>query len=280
MKAKIKSRQAGFTLIEYIVGLVVAAIIAAMVYSFFGTALTQSGEPLLRLQKASNLSKVMENITADYHQFNAINLRYHWQPSTYYSLDSIVTPITIPASPQNGHYYKCVAAGTSGTAPPANWPTGSGATVTDGGVTWKESGNLIWQKSHAYSVGDIVVPVYNNGHFYRCTTAGTSGEKEPQYPSNPWRTGSGEPVDDGGVTWTEAGTVLESDYAADLKDNLSTPSLYGTGYTITENKFIQFSGTAEVDAGSGGTSSEKNNLKVTIKSTDSAETLSAIFTIR
>ena len=293
MKANVRNRRAGFTLIEFIVGLVIAAIVASMVYSFFGSALTQSGLPILRLQKASNLSSVMENIVADYNRLNALNLRYKWVVSTAYRLNSIVTPKTIPATPDGGHYYKCTVAGTSGASEPS-WPTGAGATVTDGGVTWKESGDLIvtvWQKSHPYTVvGTIVVPINNTGHYYRCTTGGTSGANEPltsawlptTVPSTPWQ------VTDGTVTWTEAGTVLDTattittDNLQNYLTNYLTTYLgrYGTGYTVIENKFIQFNGSTEVNPGDSGTSSENNNLKVTIKSNDSAETLTVIFTIR
>jgi prepilin-type N-terminal cleavage/methylation domain-containing protein len=275
MKANLRNKQAGFTLIEYIVGLVIAGIVAAMVYTFFGTALTQSGVPLLRLQKEADLAKVMENITEDYNRLNNINLRYRWQASTPYSLDTIVTPKTIPANPNGGHYYQCTNAGTSSTTEPS-WPITNGESVTDGGVIWKESGNIIWQASHAYSVGNLVLPINNTGHYYRCTTAGTSKVTEPIWPTS---TG-GTVTETGGPTWTEAGTILESAYLTDLKDYLATPSRYGTGYTVVENKYIQFNGTTEVDAGTSGTSSEKSNLKVTIKDNESAETLTGIFTIR
>lgn len=282
MKTHVRNRQAGFTLIEFIVGLVIAAIVASMVYSFFGSALTQSGVPILRLQKAFNLSKVMESIVADYNRLNALNLRYRWLVSTAYRFNSVVTPKTIPATPDGGHYYRCTVAGTSGVSEPS-WPTGAGATVTDGSITWKESGDLIvtvWQKSHPYTANTVVMPITNTGHYYTCTAAGTSGTTEP----TAWPKATGGTVTDNGVTWTEAGTVLDTAITTDnLKNYLTTnPDRYGTGYTVVtaETKFIQFNGSTEVDAGTSGTSSEKNNLKVTIKNNDSAETLTAIFTIR
>ena len=279
MKAHVRNRQAGFTLIEYIVGLVIVAIVASMVYGFFGTALTQSGLPILRLQKASNLSRVMENIVADYNRLHALNLRYKWHASTAYSLDSVVTPKTIPATPDGGHYYRCTVAGTCGASEPS-WPATAGATVTDGGVTWTERGNVVWQKSHPYTVNTVVVPIINTGHYYKCTTAGSSQATPPTWPT---ATG-GTVTETGGLTWTEAGSVLDTTVITDnLLNYLTTnPARYGTGYTVVtaETKFIQFNGSTEVDPGVGGTSSEKNNLKVTIKDNDSAETLTAIFTIR
>jgi len=289
MKKNAINSRSGFTLIEVIVTFVIVAVMAAMLTSFFDTSLTQSGAPITRLKEASNLQLVMENIVSDYNRLNALNLRYKWQPSNKYQVGSIVTPITIPATPNGGHYYKCTAAGTSGTTEPNPWPTAAGGTVTDDGtVKWEESGNIIWQKSHPYTLGAIVVPINNNGHYYKCTTAGTSGANEPAktawlpvtVPSSPWT------VNDGTVTWTEAGTILSS---PDVTNNLSyyltsNPTRYGTGYTMVaaQTKFIQFSGSplTEVDAGTNGTSSEKNNLKVTIKDDNSGKTLTSLFTIR
>lgn len=287
MKANVKNRQAGFTLIEYIVALVIVAIVAAMLYSFFGTSLTQSGFPILRLQKASKLSNVMENIAADYNRLNAINLRYKWLASTAYHLDFVVTPNA--ESKKNGHYYKCSGAGTSGTSEPT-WPTGTGATVTDGGVTWKESGNIVWQKSNVYGSGTIVVPINNTGHYYKCTAAGTSRATEPTWPT---ATG-GTVTETGGPTWTEAGTVLKlnnDEGIENLFDLLpavnNTNTRYGTGYTeytVTEKGFIRFipgsSPPTPPPFQEAAADTENNILKVTIKNNDSSETLTALFTIR
>jgi prepilin-type N-terminal cleavage/methylation domain-containing protein len=56
----------GFTLIEIIITLVIASILAVMLYSYFGTAITHSGDPLIRLNSAMNIQSVMENITSNY----------------------------------------------------------------------------------------------------------------------------------------------------------------------------------------------------------------------
>jgi prepilin-type N-terminal cleavage/methylation domain-containing protein len=281
MKTHVKNHQAGFTLIEFIVALVVAGIVASMVYTYFGSALTQSSVPIERLKQVSNLHKVMENIVADHNRLNAINLRYKWQPSSYYGLGSVVIPTT-----SNGRYYFSTLAGTSGLTEPTSWPNTSGGTITEGGVTWKESGNAtisVWKPNNAYSTGEIVVPIYNNGHYYKCATGGTSGSGPTRaqwlpstVPSTPWT------VTDNTVTWQEAGTILES---TDVTDNLknyltNTPARYGTDYTVIGTSYVQFNGTAEVAAGTSGTSSEKNFFKVTIKNNDSSEVLTQIFTIR
>ncbi|MGD0274510.1 MAG: hypothetical protein ABSB79_00415 [Syntrophales bacterium] len=42
----------------------------------------------------------------------------------------------------NGHYYICVIAGVSGITEPS-WPTSSGATMTDGTVSWQENTAII-----------------------------------------------------------------------------------------------------------------------------------------
>lgn len=57
-----------------------------------------------------------------------------WAVSTSYIIGTIVRPAAA-----NGHVYQCISAGTSGASSPA-FSTTSGATVTDGTVTWREVG--------------------------------------------------------------------------------------------------------------------------------------------
>jgi prepilin-type N-terminal cleavage/methylation domain-containing protein len=294
MKTYVKNHQAGFTLIEYIVALVVAAIVASMVYTYFGNALTQSSVPIARLKSASNLRMVMENIVADHNRLNAINMRYKWRSNTAYSIGDVVLPstgidnATSTIDNTRGRYYQCITAGTSSGSTIPSWPavgvatTTLNRTVTDGStVVWNEQG-YVWKTAQAYPTNSIVVPAISNGHYYR--GGGTSGATDPKTITGGWPIATGGTVSDGTLTWTEAGTILDSTYITDtLKNYLTTnPARYGTGYTVTETKFIQFnsSTSTEVDAGTNGTSSEKNNLKVTIKNNDSAETLTSIFTIR
>lgn len=71
----------------------------------------------MRLRK----EKVMPGITA-------------WKASTAYIVNQSVPPTT-----PNGHKYICTTAGTSAASEPT-WPTTTGATVSDGGVTWTENG--------------------------------------------------------------------------------------------------------------------------------------------
>ncbi len=57
-----------------------------------------------------------------------------WNASAVYVVNQEIGPTT-----PNGHSYKCTTAGTSGGSEPT-FPTGSGATVTDGSVVWTENG--------------------------------------------------------------------------------------------------------------------------------------------
>jgi hypothetical protein len=84
------------------------------------------------------------------------------------------------------------------------------------GMSWLQAE---WQAAHSYSVGAVVAKVADNGHQYRCTTAGTSGGSEPVWP-----TGHGATVADNGIVWTE------DTYVADMwPDRFSTASPYNVG---------------------------------------------------
>jgi prepilin-type N-terminal cleavage/methylation domain-containing protein len=58
--------QKGFTLIEVIITLVVAAILGTILVQFMGTSLTRSAEPVIMVQEGFSLSEVMEKMTAHY----------------------------------------------------------------------------------------------------------------------------------------------------------------------------------------------------------------------
>lgn len=64
-----------------------------------------------------------------------------WVAATAYVVGDVIVPIT-----RNGHRYRCIQPGTSGTTPAFTfWPTSSGATVTEGSsnpiLTWQEDGS-------------------------------------------------------------------------------------------------------------------------------------------
>lgn len=57
------------------------------------------------------------------------------------------------------------------------------------------------QTSHAYAIGDVVVPATPNDHWYMATAAGTSAASAPTWPT------SGGTVTDGTVTWQDMGLI-------------------------------------------------------------------------
>lgn len=61
-------------------------------------------------------------------------------------------------------------------------------------------------RSAAYVVGQMVLPIPNNGHIYKCTTTGTTSSTVP----SSWSTTSGATVTDGTVVWTESGSVTSA----------------------------------------------------------------------
>ena len=62
----IKKDERGFTLIEVIVSLVVAAILGTMLVSFMGTSVMKSANPVILMQNGAYLNSIMENMSADY----------------------------------------------------------------------------------------------------------------------------------------------------------------------------------------------------------------------
>ena len=69
MKRSGRQNNKGFTLIESIIAIVAAAILATMVFSYSGTSLTKSAQPLIQSKTSMDLEKVMENISADYNKY-------------------------------------------------------------------------------------------------------------------------------------------------------------------------------------------------------------------
>ena len=130
MRRRLFGYAQGFTLLEIIITMTVTAVLATMIYTYFGKAFTESVTSITRLKSSAALQQVMENITADY------NVYPKWRSGTAYTSASYVIPTNF-----NGHYYKCsTPTGTSGGSEP-NWPFNSG-TVLDNTITWVESGSL------------------------------------------------------------------------------------------------------------------------------------------
>lgn len=74
-----------------------------------------------------------------------------------------------------------------------------------------------WVTLTAYATGVYKVPVTPNAHYYKVTTAGTTGATEPTWPTN------GGTVVDGTVTWTDMGLIVKSnttDYSLDANNGV------------------------------------------------------------
>jgi len=250
---KIHSNQSGFTLIEIIVTVVIVSVFSAMMLTLFSDSLIKSSDSLRKILKSSNLSNVMTNIMAD-------NTPYpKWKASTAYSAAS--PPNKVLPIGMNGRFYICTSSGTSGTSEPQWCDYGE---TQDGGARWKSG---IWVKNTAYVAGDMVIPTNPNGHFYRCTTAGTSGASEPTWPL------TGSATINNGAQWKRLLGYLQLQIGtadANLKDNS-----YGKYYVVL-NRFVKFVSNTIQPIGSG---EPENMLQVKIKN-DEGETLTALFTAK
>ena len=60
------SDKSGFTLIEIIVTLTIAAILSVMLVQFMGTSISRSAEPTLSMQEGMALQGIFENMNAGY----------------------------------------------------------------------------------------------------------------------------------------------------------------------------------------------------------------------
>ncbi len=66
MNKILENKRSGFTLIEIIITLVIAAIVGTGLAQYLGTAFSTSAIPIQHLRQAFELQQVMENITEDY----------------------------------------------------------------------------------------------------------------------------------------------------------------------------------------------------------------------
>lgn len=65
---------------------------------------------------------------------------------------------------------------------------------------------IVWTEETTYSTNELVKPTKNNGHYYRCISAGKSGEEEPK-----WTTGFWDEITDGTAKWREEEPVFVLD---------------------------------------------------------------------
>lgn len=146
--------QGGFSLLEIIVAIMVAAIVGTMVYSYSYSAFVESSFSVVRFQQALSLQSHMEDLKADYSYYE--NQARPWQASHSYSESDLV----IPLDPNNSHRYICRSGGTSGPAEP-EWETAlnneAGVKETvDGGVKWTELLTFLYGRITAEQYGDYV----------------------------------------------------------------------------------------------------------------------------
>ncbi len=66
MKLRSLENHRGFTLLEIIISLVVAAILGTVLIQFMSTSLIRSAEPVILVQKTFALNQLVEEMTADY----------------------------------------------------------------------------------------------------------------------------------------------------------------------------------------------------------------------
>ncbi len=81
---KIKNNS-GFTLLEVVVSLVVAAILGAMLVQFMGTGMMKSYNPVILAQNGTYLNTIMEKMTADYKYYMSYGALNGQSPATAYS---------------------------------------------------------------------------------------------------------------------------------------------------------------------------------------------------
>ena len=182
-----------------------------------------------------------------------------WKAATIYSATNPANKV-LPMG-MNGRFYICTNSGTSGTSEPQWRDYGE---TQDGGARWKAG---VWVKQTTYAVGNMVIPTNPNGHFYRCTTAGTSGTAEPSWPL----TGSADVTD--GVKWVRLLGYLNLQIGP--ADSTKKDNNYGK-YYVVENRFVKFVSNAIQPIVSGD---PENVLEVKIKN-DEDETLTTLFTAK
>lgn len=74
MKITPKSKSSGFTLVEVIITIVVAALVGAMMFSTLGISMTKSSDPIFRIKTSFALQQVMENFLTAYEKYYAGDL--------------------------------------------------------------------------------------------------------------------------------------------------------------------------------------------------------------
>ena len=122
---------------------------------------------------------------------------------------------TVSPTVANGYAYVCTQAGTTHASVEPTWPT-----TVMGGAAGKYAPR--WAARRERAVGEYIRPTTPNGHYYKVTSTtsytapdtrsypnvyglGVTGESEPTWP-----TGGGSTVTDGGLVWTEQGSITDA----------------------------------------------------------------------
>jgi hypothetical protein len=90
-----------------------------------------------------------------------------------------------------------------------------------------------WEASTSYVLDDTTIPTTPNGHYYKCTTAGTSDTSEPTWTTD------GSTVSDGSAVWTDMGVIeytVTTDYTINHRIGLVKPLSSGS---IIEGESLQ-----------------------------------------
>lgn len=149
-----RSRQRGFSLVEVMVATAILVVILVAILMLYDRAnkVFKSGNEAADMQQSVRIAydRMIGDIRMagfDYKRGGTLLPGQNaapWAPTRAYSAGTIVTPTVA-----NGHTYRAVSAGTSGPTQPA-WPTGTGATVLEGGatppITWQENGGAVYEQ--------------------------------------------------------------------------------------------------------------------------------------
>jgi len=95
---RLRTPQAGFTLIEVIVSLVVGAIMGVILLSYMGTQLIHSGDPINIASAEGAAEMWMERIISDYVQEMNTPVSYSTALATIFARDYTIGPYNMPAS--------------------------------------------------------------------------------------------------------------------------------------------------------------------------------------
>ncbi len=116
--------------------------------------------PALHPLRSSASDDWVSNGDAVRHAHSMIEPLQVWKSSRNFYLGSVIFPPV-----KNGHYYRCVAEGKTGSTEPASWPTTDGQTVVDGAVTWQCMPNKLDAETD-FNYNYAIVDVLPNGGKY------------------------------------------------------------------------------------------------------------------